>query len=199
MLSKGGWLILLQINAKLLCNFYLSTKNISSFFVVILLLLQSVLLSGCSNGFHLRENVELPKIYQKIQLNNIALDSDFAKTFEIALEEAGGVLTRDATTQVTITNLREGKRVVAYTSERKARIYLVFLKFEYSIQKIKKHNSSRKKVITQRINLDRTFIYDANFALGKAEEEKQIRDGLYVDAARLIILRLHYTNESSLQ
>ena len=198
MLLKDGWLILLQINAKLLFSFCLSIKNISLFLAVILLL-QSILLSGCSNGFHLRENVDLPKIYQRIRLDNIALDSGFAKAFEVTLEDAGGTLTRGATTQVTITNLREGKRVVAYTSERKARVYLVYLKLEYSIQKVNKQSSSRKKVPIQRINLDRTFIYDANFALGKAEEEKQIRDGLYADAARLIILRLHYSNEPSLQ
>ena len=160
----------------------------SSCFVVILLL-QSILLSSCGgSGFHLRKSIDLPKIYQEVELVGLPGESNFARVFETALEEAGGKLQKDAGVKVSISNLREGKRVVAYTGERKARIYLVFLKFEYTIQK------QRKKILTQRINLDRTFIYDANFALGKAEEEKQIREGLNEEAARLIILRLQYSN-----
>jgi len=165
---------------------------------VVFLLLQSILLSACSNSFHLRREVDLPKTYQQIQLENISLESDFGKVFGNALEEAGGQLisgqlkatNNTANTKVIINNLREGKRVVAYDSERKARIYLVFLKLEYIIQ-----NTNRQKHPKQSISLDKTFIYDANFALGKAEEEKQIREGLYEEAARLILLKLQYSSE----
>ena len=163
---------------------------------VVIVLLQSLLLSACSgNSFHLRKNVELPKIHQTIQLKDISLESGLGKAFESALEEAGGEIRSHADTIISIAGVSEGKRVVAYTSERKAQIYLLFLKFEYTILKRNKQKSDR---IKQRINLDRTFIYDANFALGKAEEEKQIREGLYAEAARLIILRLQYSNGSSL-
>ena len=159
----------------------------------VLLTLQSLLLSACGNSFHLREEVKLPNIYQKIKLENISLDSDFSKAFERTLEEAGGELIdassrQPANTKIIIENLREGKRVVAYTSERKARVYLVFLKLDYTVQKL---NNGQKQA-KQRISLDKTFIYDANFALGKAEEEKQIREGLYSEAARLILLNLKY-------
>ena len=65
-----------------------------------------------------------------------------------------------------------------------------FLKLEYTVQ-----NKNKKKQPKQRISLDRTFIYDANFALGKAEEETQIREGLYEDAARLVLLNLQYANK----
>ncbi len=156
-------------------------------------MLSGLYLSACSNGFHLRNNVELPRVYQNIQLENVSPESKFYKAFRQALEEAGGKLQQKATTKIIINKLREGKRVVAYTKERKARIYLVFLKFEYRIQR------GRQVTQAQRINLDRTFIYDANFALGKAEEEKQIRKGLYAEAARLILLRLQYSNESGLR
>ena len=154
----------------------IKTKLFIGFFAVFLLL-QSIFLSACSNSFHLREEVKLPEIYQQIQLENISLESDFGKVFENALEEAGGQLTsaqlvtapliksdssninakraayNTANAKVIIDNLREGKRVVAYTSERKARIYLVFLKLEYTIQ-----NKNRQKHPKQSINLDKTFI-----------------------------------------
>jgi len=163
-------------------------------YFAVFLILQSLLLSACASRFHLRENIALAKNYQQIQLEQLASDSDFAKIFEQTLETAGGELiksdspkykTKGADTVIRISNLHEGKRVVAYTRERKARIYLVFLKFDYLI----KAKTGRKRA-KQRISLDRTFVYDADFALGKAEEEKQIRDGLYAEASRLILLYL---------
>lgn len=168
-------------------------------------LLQSIFLSACSSSFHLRKEVTLAKNYQQIQLENISLESDFAKIFENTLEEAGGQLVNlqinskktaynTASTKVIINNLRVGKRVVAYTRERKARIYLVFLKLEYTIQ-----SKNRQKQPKQNLSLDKTFIYDVNFALGKAEEEKQIRNGLYAEAARLILLYLQYSNKQLLK
>lgn len=169
----------------------INTKTLTSFFAV-LLLLQGVALSGCSgNGFHLRENIDLPKVYQNIRLEGLSSENDFTKAFQTVLEEAGGESNNNAKTSVNISNFKEGKRVVAYTSQRKARIYLVFLKLEYVIQTAGASQSEK-----QRINLDRTFIYDSNFALGKAEEEKKIRKDLQTEAARLIILRLQYTNVS---
>ncbi len=168
-------------------------------------LLQSIFLSACSSSFHLRKEVTLAKSYQQIQLENISLESDFAKIFENTLEEAGGQLVNPqinskktayntASTKVIINSLRVGKRVVAYTRERKARIYLVFLKLEYTIQ-----SKNRQKQPKQNLSLDKTFIYDVNFALGKAEEEKQIRNGLYAEAARLILLYLQYSNKQLLK
>jgi len=167
-------------------------------YFAVFLILQSLLLSACASRFHLRENVALAKNYQRIQLEQLAPESDFGKIFEQTLEAAGGELiksdspeykTKGANTIIRISNLREGKRVVAYTRERKARIYLVFLKFDYLI-KTKTASKTGRKHAKQRISLDKTFLYDADFALGKAEEEKQIRNGLYAEASRLILLYL---------
>ncbi|MCK5918926.1 MAG: hypothetical protein KAG34_10885, partial [Cocleimonas sp.] len=61
----------------------------------------------------------------------------------------------------------------------------VYLHFDYQIKvndKLKKHA----------IRLDKTLIYDANFVLGKAEEEKRIQQSLREEAARLILLHLRY-------
>lgn len=185
----------------------IKTKLLVACFAVFFLL-QSIFLSACSSSFHLRKEVTLAKNYQQIQLENISLESDFAKIFENTLEEAGGQLVNPqinskktvyntantTSTKVIINNLRVGKRVVAYTRERKARIYLVFLKLEYTIQ-----SKNRQKQPKQNLSLDKTFIYDVNFALGKAEEEKQIRNGLYAEAARLILLYLQYSNKQLLK
>ena len=149
-----------------------------------------ILLQACSgSNFHLRKNIDLPKSVQRIQLNNLSSNNALFEAFETALEEAGGEILEKAATQVTFKNVREGKRVVSYTSERKAREYLVFLKLDYEIAFA---GAAKKQAYKNRINLDRSFIYDANFALGKAEEEREIQQDLRQEAARLIILRLQY-------
>ena len=153
-------------------------------------------LQACSsNGFHLRKNLDLPVRYQKIQIENLSYENSFVKVLEEALEESGGELVSDAGspgTNIKINNFREGKRIIAYTSERKAREFLLSLKFDYSIESAKKSTLTSKNY---RINLDRVFIYDADFALGKEEEENKIRQNLYEEAARLILLKLQYAKE----
>ena len=148
-----------------------------------------LLLQACSgNSFHLRKELDLPKIYQRIQVDNISYEHNLIKAFELALEESGGQLLAKAPTIVKINNLREGKRTVAYTKERKAREFLLYLKFGYTISMLGKETKN------QRISLDRIFVYDADFALGKAEEEDKIRQELYKEAARLMLLKLQYSS-----
>ncbi len=154
-------------------------------------LLITLLLQSCSgNGFHLRKEIDLPQKYQRIQVENLSYESGFVKALEIALEESGGLLLEKAPTKIKVNNFREGKRVIAYTDERKAREFLLSLKFDYFIESHDKKPSAK-----HRINLDRVFIYDADFALGKAEEENKIRDNLYKEAARLILLKLQYNKK----
>ena len=158
-----------------------------------ILLVTILSLQACSsNSFHLRSELDLPKIYQRIQVDNLSYEHDLVKAFEFALEESGGQLLAKAPTIVKINNFREGKRTVAYTKERKAREFLLYLKFDYTISAT--GQVSGKETKNQRINLDRIFVYDANFALGKAEEETKIRQELYKEAARLILLKLQYSN-----
>ncbi len=158
-------------------------------FFLISIFLAVLLLQACSgNGFHLRKELDLPTSYQQIQIENISYESKFVKAFEEALEESGGKLVEKAPTKITINNFREGKRAIAYTSERKARQFLLSLKFDYFISST--NNKTKQKY---RINLDRVFIYDADFALGKAEEESKIRQSLYNEASRLMLLKLQYS------
>ena len=71
---------------------------------------------------------------------------------------------------------------------------MISLKFNYTITADATGNeqSGSFATVKQRINLDKTFLYDADFALGKVKEEQQIRESLYAEAARLILLRLKY-------
>lgn len=156
-------------------------------------LVVGLLLQACSgaNGFHLRKDVRLAKVYQSIQLANAPNKAEFVSAFEAALEEAGGQIQANAKTKIIFNHFQEGKRITAYTSERKAREYLLSLKIEYLIEQ-SSAIQTKKTLGPYRINIDRPFLYDADFALGKIEEEKQIRERLYEEAVRLILLRLQY-------
>ena len=159
-------------------------------------------IQGCSgNGFHLRENVELASQYSKIQLEGVTTQSEFNTIFSDAISEAGGEIVKNsnqAQSTIVFDKFEEGRRVIAYTSERTAREYLVYLKIEYSIRPkdIKnKNNKKETESLKRRINIDRSYLYDSDFALGKAEEEKRVKTTLYEEAARLILLRLKYAKD----
>ncbi len=162
----------------------------------IVALLIGFTLAGCSsaNSFHLRKPVQLAGQYKSIKVQGLPRDGAFFKVLKRRFNESGVQLLQQpdkafATTSMRIKNLREGKRVVAYDSKRRAREYLLFLKFDYSVSS-SNHGTHGK---THRINLDRSFLYDADFILGKREEERQIRQSLYQEAARLILLNLRYS------
>ena len=161
-------------------------NNIQSFLFLSMFVL---VLQGCSsNGFHLRESASLSDHYQKIALQGLAEDSDLYRTLEEAIVDAGGsvVSTAVAGLTIAISNLKEDKKIIAYTSKRVAREYMVYLHFDYQIK-------ADKKLKKRLIRLDKTLIYEANFVLGKAEEERRIKQALRKEAVRLILLRLQYS------
>ncbi len=104
----------------------------SKIFFSLKLILLLLFIQGCSgNGFHLRKNVNLASQYSKVQLQGITEDSEFKPFFANALSEAGGNIVSDeklAKSTIVFTKFEEGRRVIAYTSDRRAREYLVYLK-----------------------------------------------------------------------
>lgn len=141
-------------------------------------------LSAC--GFQLRETTELPAQYQQVGLSGVSFDQDFGRVLKDAFTDARSQLVTAGKlpAQLRISNLDEGERVASYDSELSVRQYLLYLLFDYEIV------VDGKTRVTQRIRLDKTMNYDADFVLGKQEEEDQIRKSLREDAARLILLRL---------
>jgi outer membrane lipopolysaccharide assembly protein LptE/RlpB len=151
-----------------------------------------LLLPSCSGGgFHLRESTRLSGAYQNIVLQGISTESKLYTTLKQSIKEAGGdvVPLVSANSIIVINNLKEDKKIVAYTRERIAREYMVYLHFDYQIKIGDKEREQRL------IRLDKTLIYDSNFVLGKAEEESRIQQSLREEAARLILLRLRYSKQ----
>jgi len=185
--------------------------NVKNKIIFIISLASLLLIQGCSNGngFHLRNKITLANKYKSVTVQGLERDSQQFKALKLALQEASSFVVQYpdkalTTSTLQIKNLREGKRVVAYTSERKVREYLLFLKFDYSLINNKELNNKRMSNKnennkeesanhdTNRINLDRAFLYDVSFVLGKTEEERQIRKTMYAEAARLILLKMQH-------
>lgn len=150
------------------------------------------LLQSCSGGsFHLRKTTTLSADYKKIALQGIEIESKLYKTLKKAIIDADGevIALSKARSVITISNLKQDKKIVAYTGQRVAREYMIYLRFDYQI---KIGTDERQPRL---IRLDKTLIYDANFVLGKAEEELRIQQSLREEAVRLILLHLRYTKE----
>lgn len=175
----------------------MSRALITAKFFLLLLLLQ-----GCSNdGFHLRKSVKLAPQFTTVSLDGLSRETDFKRSLSDAVTEAGGkivVSQKQAKSIINFSKFEEGRRIIAFTSEREVREYLLYLNIEYSIQspiEKAKQNKSKKEAPKFSINIDRSYLYDDDFALGKAEEAIQVKQILYEEATRLIMLRLKYAEK----
>ena len=155
-----------------------------------------MLIQGCSgNGFHLRKNVDLAPQFNKVFLQGVKVKSEFSVFFENALEEAGATVVSDkkiANSVIIFDKFEQGRRIIAFSSDRRAREFLLFLNINYSIRNNNKDIVKGELLPKYRINIDRSYLYDPDFALGKSEEEKRVKQALYEEAVRLILLRIKY-------
>ena len=159
---------------------------------ILLIVIISLLLHSCAgSGFQLRKATTLSGVYEKIALQGLSTESNLYTTLEQSIVSAGGkVVALDAATAIiTLTHIKENKKVVAYAAKRVAREYMIYLHFDY-------HIKIASNVLKKRaIRLDKTLIYDANFVLGKAEEKVRIQQSLREEAARLLLLHLRYSKK----
>lgn len=149
-----------------------------------LLLVLSVMLSAC--GFNLRDSQPLPETMQQVGLKGIDGDRNFGSVLKIAFIDARSQLLENGAlpVQLSISDLEEERRVLSYDSDLEVRQYLLTMKFSYSFEVNGKQHGPYL------MSLDNTLNYDADYVLGKQEEQRKIRKALREDAARLILLRL---------
>ena len=158
-------------------------KSFKPFWTLFFSSLLCLMLTAC--GFHLKETTELPKDFQQVSLQGIGIERNFGRVLRDTFTDARSDLQLNSklATKLTISNLVEGRRVAAYNFDRTVRQYLLFMKFDYTLE------ANGKKLGTYPVNIDATLNYDSDFVLGEQEEERLIRQDLRRDAARLIVLR----------
>lgn len=159
------------------------TKSVRQSITLVISFLLCLSLTGC--GFHLRETTELPAALKQVSLQGLGTENNFGRVLRDAFTDARSDLKAGTThpTKLIISNLEEKRRVAAYNFDRTVRQYLLYMKFDYTLE------ANGKKVGTHSVNIDATLNYDSDFVLGEQEEERLIRNELRRDAARLVLLR----------
>ena len=170
-------------------------KKLYSIFYV--LLLSSLLYSCSGESFHLRghDNGALSAIKETIYLEGVNRSSPLAIELRDRIKSSGALLSynkNQASIQLTISNINEGKIAAGYSRARKVREYDIFLKLDYAFTRLKTNNQLISK---GKINVMRIQLYDSDFALAKAEEEETIRQELRGNAAHLMLTKLHYSQK----
>jgi LPS-assembly lipoprotein len=150
------------------------------------ILLAVMLIVGC--GFHLRGQADLSPELAKTHIVGVSPYSEFAANLRQQLR-ANGVQIVDAeqsTSTLRITRNVGGKRVLSVDQNGKV------LEFElYSVISFEVRGQNKTILLkNQTISLSRSFLFDVNDVLGKAEEEALLREDLQEDVVRLIIYRL---------
>ena len=155
-------------------------RNFKRFKMPIISLLLGLSLTAC--GFHLKKTAELPAGFKQVSLQGIGIERNFGRVLKDAFTDARSDLQANGSqpTKLTISNLEEKRRVAAYNFDRTVRQYLLYMKFDYTLE------ANGKKLGTFPVNIDAILNYDSDFVLGEQEEQRLIRHDLRKDAARLI-------------
>lgn len=171
-------------------------SRISRSLFILPLLLLALSLQACG-GFHLRGSVTPDgkrvsgKLNSTVQLINVDLNSPFGRNLSTAIRNSGGKLvSSDADYSIRLSNFNEGKYAAGYSRARQVREYSIFLKSDYQIRQ-----KGGEVLVSDTVDVNRTQLYDSEFALGKAEEEQQIRSQLRLEAADMIRARLVFLHK----
>ena len=173
-------------------------KLIQTFKTSLTLLLVSIFLQACSGeSFHLRGQGNVPALQEAFYIEGINLQSPLGIALRNTLKQSGSRIVQDrsqASLLLQISNMREGKTAAGYSRARKVREYDIFLRLNYAFRSINGKDSYTSG--NSSVNTSRTQLYDSDFALGKAEEEETIRQELRQNAARLILVKLRYSQKN---
>jgi len=161
-------------------------------------LLSSLVYSCSGENFHLRGhgNNRALNISETFYIKGVNRSSRFASALYAAIKRSGSAVSNNksqASIQLDISNINEGKVAAGYSRARKVREYDIFLKLDYRFKRL--HHEVG--LVTQgKINVMRTQLYDSDFALGKAEEEETIRQELRNSAAETMLTKLYYVKQN---
>jgi len=146
-------------------------------------------------GFHLRGAVEIADQYSPLYIRQ-------NKLFEVA-NDLKGLLRgshiklveqpSQAKTEVTLISQVKRNRILSVDANGRAREYLLSYTLDYSMK------ATGLTLRTDKIELTRSLLFDANTVLAVNEEGKTLYRDMQRDAARLLLLKLNaYLKEAPL-
>ncbi len=151
----------------------------------ILLLILSLFLAGC--GFHLRGDLVLPELYQRVYLVDNG-NRDISKPLKAALESVGTKIepTAEAATSV-VTLLTSGvQRRALNVAGNSVREYELQLNVAFVVQ----DHEGKQVAEQQTVSVIRNFRNDISNVLGADNEEGIIRKEMYQSAVIKILRRM---------
>ena len=162
-------------------------KQIINFRISLVLLMATVItgITGC--GFHLRGDIILPSLYERVHVVSRG-DADVGQALTKALENVGSqiVSTPEASTSV-VTVLSSGTQRRALNVAGKAiREYELQLNITFVVQDNKGVQLSEQ----QTVSVVRNFQNDPNDVLGKDNEEQIIRQEMMQPAIIQVLRRM---------
>ena len=151
----------------------------------ILLLMLSLFLAGC--GFHLRGDLVLPELYQRVYLVDNG-NTDISKPLKAALESVGSKLepTAESATSV-VTLLTSGvQRRALNVAGNSVREYELQLNVAFVVQ----DHEGKQVAEQQTVSVIRNYRNNINNVLGSDNEETIIRKEMYQAAVIRILRRM---------
>ncbi len=150
----------------------------------------TIILSAC--GFQLRSTGDsLNSSYSSIKVINNTNDTAFGQKLNQSLMDSGVVLSADSETVLEINSTDQEKRTASYSSRAKSAEYELIKQIAFVFRQ-------GDTIITSNvIKSRRSYLYRETAAVGKAEEERLLREEMDQDLVHRILLALQQTTRSN--
>lgn len=139
-------------------------------------------------GYHLRGTVSLPAAMQTTWVQGNS-NSELVRALRRSLTASKVNVVKEKTEGAAVLSVKRdaiSRHILAIGSDGKVREYLLLYEVDYLLQGADGKNLHD----LQKVQLRRSFLYDANDVLAAGQEETTLRREMYRDMADLILRRL---------
>jgi len=143
-------------------------------------------LAGC--GFHLQGSANLPEGARNVFIATQDELTPFAVALRQSLERGGAQFAPSAAAADMVVRIRvdrTGRRVLAVSSTNTPEEYEISYVIEYTIDR-----AGKEVVAPQRLELTRSFSYQASEILAKDREEQGLREAMARDLSNLVLRKI---------
>lgn len=144
-------------------------------------------LAGC--GFHMRGQTALPPELERISISGLEPYEQLIISLSRYLRANGVEVVPEGTPEVAnlrLSNLRQNREILVVGTDGRVREYRLFTSVTMAMQEKEMGLDLPSEVVVVR----RDFLYNPDDVLGKAEEERVLREEMTRDLARKVLERL---------
>lgn len=147
------------------------------------MLLVAAAIAGC--GFQLSRPAELPSYLETVRLEAEDTRSDVYLALEREFLARGIVVTDESPYRLSIRNVQTGQRILSVSARNIPREYEVFYTVSYEFRR-----AGQVLVDRPQLTLTRDYVWNELEVLGKAREERQIRELIVSDLVDVIVRQI---------